>query len=337
MLSSPFTINDIKTKQLEKINEVLSYVKEKSPFYKERLPFFRAESFKEFENLPFTTPNDIKQYGYKMVCVKMDDIDRVVTVMETSGSTGASKKLYFTAKDQEFIIDYFMHGMMEFADKGDNVLILFPGRAEGSLNDLLSKSLRRMGANPFVFGFPSEDQYEEVLKQILQDDISYLVGPASLLAKLARLSLKLKISGKISDNLMAVLCAAAFVSDENKNAIETIWSCRVDEHYGMTETSLAGAIGLRGMEGYHPWESGLYYEIINPVTGEVLPDGEEGELVVTTLNREGMPLIRYKTGDMSAFIPGGSPDGSVLRRLKRVSDRKTEKKFLRKEWKDDKR
>ncbi len=109
----------------------------------------------------------------------------------------------------------------------------------------------------------------------------------------------------------------------------------MDEHYGMTETSLAGAIGLRGMEGYHPWESGLYYEIISPITGAVLPEGEEGELVVTTLNREGMPLIRYKTGDISAFLPGESPDKSVLRRLKRVADRKTEKKFLRKEWHND--
>ncbi len=336
MLSSPFTINDIKEKQLEKINEVLSYVREKSPFYKERLPFFYADSFSQFEKLPFTTPNDIKEYGYKMVCVKMDDIDRVVTVMETSGSTGAAKKLFFTAKDQEYIIDYFMHGMMEFADKGDNVMILFPGRAEGSLNDLLSRSLKRMGATPFVFGFPGEDHYEDVLKQILQDKISYLVGPAALLAKLARLSQKLMISGEISENIKAVLCAAAFVSDENKNAIESIWSCRVDEHYGMTETSLAGAIGLKGMEGYHPWESGLYYEIIDPVTGEALPEGEEGELVVTTLNREGMPLIRYRTGDTSAFLPGESPDGSALRRLKRVSDRKTEKKFLRKEWHDDK-
>ena len=76
------------------------------------------------------------------------------------------------------------------------------------------------------------------------------------------------------------------------------------------------------------WESGLYYEIIDPDAGVPLPEGEVGEIVVTTLNREGMPFLRYRTGDISRFLPGPCPCGSALRRLERVGERPAGKKFL---------
>ena len=107
-----------------------------------------------------------------------------------------------------------------------------------------------------------------------------------------------------------------------------VWRCRVNEHYGMTETALGGAVGCPVPGGYHIWASDLYYEIVDPDTGLPLPEGEEGETVVTTLMREAMPLIRYRTGDISRFVPGPCPCGSVLPRLERVRSRPQPKKFV---------
>ncbi|MDD4369450.1 MAG: phenylacetate--CoA ligase family protein, partial [Oscillospiraceae bacterium] len=105
------------------------------------------------------------------------------------------------------------------------------------------------------------------------------------------------------------------------DAIEKAWHCRVYNHYGMTEMGLGGGIECEARAGLHLREADLYFEIINPVTGAPVPEGEEGEVVFTTLTREGMPLIRYRTGDLASFIPGPCPCGTVLKRLTRVKDR----------------
>jgi phenylacetate-CoA ligase len=74
-------------------------------------------------------------------------------------------------------------------------------------------------------------------------------------------------------------------------------------------------------QGYHWREADLYFEIVDPVTGQPLPDGEAGEIVFTTLTRQGMPLIRYRTGDISRFLPGPCACGAVLRRLATIQGR----------------
>jgi phenylacetate-coenzyme A ligase PaaK-like adenylate-forming protein len=107
-----------------------------------------------------------------------------------------------------------------------------------------------------------------------------------------------------------------------------LWDCDVFEHYGMTEMGLGGGVDCAVHAGYHMREADLYFEIIDPITGGVLPEGEEGEVVVTTLTREGMPLIRYRTGDISCFIPGPCPCGTVLRRMERVAGRKNGRVIL---------
>jgi hypothetical protein len=86
---------------------------------------------------------------------------------------------------------------------------------------------------------------------------------------------------------------------------------------------LGGGLECAAHNGYHLREADLYLEIIDPVSAHPLPDGEYGEVVVTTLTRLGMPLIRYRTGDISRFIPGQCLCGSVLRRLERVQSRTT--------------
>jgi phenylacetate-coenzyme A ligase PaaK-like adenylate-forming protein len=79
--------------------------------------------------------------------------------------------------------------------------------------------------------------------------------------------------------------------------------------------------------GYHPREADILFEIIDPDTGEVMPEGEYGEIVFTTLTREAMPFIRYRTGDRSRWLPGPCPCGSVLKRLDKVGDRAAHKAY----------
>lgn len=99
------------------------------------------------------------------------------------------------------------------------------------------------------------------------------------------------------------------------------WGCRVFNHYGSTEMGLGGGVECEALRGYHLREADLYFEIVDPVSGQAVPDGECGEVVFTTLTREGMPLIRYKTGDFSRFLKEPCPCGTVLKRMDKVRGR----------------
>lgn len=121
--------------------------------------------------------------------------------------------------------------------------------------------------------------------------------------------------------MKCVLLSAEYVSPQSRAAIRGAWGCRVFEHYGMTEMGLGCAVSCGERSGCHIRESDLYLEIIDPQTGRVLPDGEEGEVVFTTLTRRGMPFIRYRTGDWSSFLTEPCRCGSILKRISRVGDR----------------
>ena len=328
-LPAPLTRRALERRQLERICDTLAHAAAHSAFYRARLPADRVSSWEEFAALPFTWPEDIRTQGARMVCVGGGEIERVFTVLETSGSSGRPKRICFTAGELEDTVDYFHHGMLEFAGAGDTAAILFPGRSPHSLNALLSEALRRMGAVPVVLGLPGPEDGPAVLERIVSLGARRLIGPPFAVAALAERSRALGLDGPVGRTVDSVLLAGSFVSETHCRTISEIWGCRIDEEYGMTETGLAGAVGCTLGGGYHPWSSDLYYEIVDPETGAVLPDGQEGELTVTTLGRRGMPLIRYRTGDISRILPGPCPCGSVLPHMARVGDRHCEKKYQR--------
>ncbi len=112
------------------------------------------------------------------------------------------------------------------------------------------------------------------------------------------------------------------------DAIESAWNCQVYRHYGMTEMGWGGGVECEARDGYHLREADLFVEIVDPETGRPLPDGESGEIVVTTLTRAGMPLIRYRTGDISRFHTSPCACGTVLKRLDRITGRLNDGKCL---------
>jgi len=104
-------------------------------------------------------------------------------------------------------------------------------------------------------------------------------------------------------------------------AVERAWGCRVYNHYGMTEMGLGGGVDCAARVGYHVREADLLFEIVDPGSGSPVPDGEQGEVVFTTLTRTGMPLIRYRTGDLGRWLPEPCPCGTGLRTLAHITTR----------------
>jgi len=122
--------------------------------------------------------------------------------------------------------------------------------------------------------------------------------------------------------LASVLLSTDHVPRAIVSTLERDWDCRVFNHYGATEMGLGGGVECAAHAGLHLREADLLFEVVDPLSGVPLPPGQEGEVVFSTLTREAMPLIRYRTGDLSSFVPGPCPCGSRLRLLSTVRSRR---------------
>jgi phenylacetate-CoA ligase len=309
---------EIEAYQLRQLQETLRWVRAKSPFYRRHLADAPSElsSLEALAQFPFTTPEDIRRSALSFVCVSQDEIQRVVT-LDSSGTTGEPKRLYFTREDQELTLDFFHIGMSTFTEAGDQVLILLPGERPGSVGDLLAAALSRLGAAGIKHG-PVRDA-ALTLEVMAKEKVTDLVGlPIHVLALARQWEANHKIPRL---QLKSILLTADHVPGAIKRAVEQVWGCQVYNHYGMTEMGLGGGVECQARRGYHLREADLYLEIINPNTGQPVVAGETGEVVFTTLTRRGMPLIRYRTGDLSHVIPGDCSCGTILKTLARVKSR----------------
>ena len=304
--------------QLEKLREVVSYVSRLSPFYRDLFSGVDGPGIKdleEFARLPFTTPADVRAQGMKMLCTSQDEIERIVT-LHSSGTTGDPKRLFFTAEDLELTVDFFGHGMTTMVEPGATVIILLPCERPDSVGDLLARGLARMGVKSVPWGVVKD--LPAARAEILRHHSPCLVGIPTQIIALARGA----GSQAIPEGwVQSVLLSADYVPTAIQVELERAWGCRVFTHYGLTETGLGGGVECEAGDGYHLREADLYTEIVDPATGEALPDGVPGEVVFTTLTRSGMPLVRYRTGDRARMIPEPCPCGSVLKRLGRVQGR----------------
>lgn len=304
--------------RLEKLRQLVRYVREKSPFYRDLYSGLDPEPVADlaaFSRLPFTTADHLREQGLRMLCTSQDSIERVVT-LQSSGTTGPSKRVFFTAEDLEATVDFFAHGMTTLVRPGATVIVFLPGELPDSVGDLLARGLARAGVTAVIFG-PVRD-YAAARAAIMKQPHPCLVGIPTQLLELARGD----VAGVIPKGWVeSVLLSTDYVPRAIERELERLWGCRVITHYGMTETGLGGAVECQAADGYHLREADLYTEIVDPVTGLPVAEGKEGEVVFTTLVRRGMPLVRYRTGDWARFLPGSCPCGTVLPRLGRVQGR----------------
>ena len=304
--------------QLLKLRETVDYARTRSPFYRELFEEVRGSDLKglaDIASLPFTTSQDIQDNDLRFLCVSRDDISRVVT-LNTSGTTANAKRIHFTEDDLELTTDLFHHGMKALARPGQRVMILMPGDRHGTIGDLMVTALKRMD----VVGIPHGIILDSgrTIAGIVENRVDCLIGiPVQVLGLLRHRDAPAIPKGMIK----SVLLSADYVPAAIVNEIQHAWGCAVFNHYGMTEMGLGAAVDCRALCGYHIREADLFFEMVDPDTGRPVPDGVMGEVVFTTLTRSGMPLVRYRTGDLSRFITEPCPCGTVLKRLEWVKGR----------------
>ena len=219
--------------QLKKLQEIIYLVYNHSPFYRKHLKGVAERSLtclEDLSRLPFTTPVHIKEQGLKMLCVPQNEIHRIVT-LDSSGTTGKPKRLYFTWEDQRLTIDFFKHAMSTFTKPGQRVFILLPVERPGSVGDLLAIALKELGAVPIKFGVVTNIPGTVKAMADLHADI--LVGiPIQVLA-LARYC---EISEQVTlPSLQQVLLSTDYVSQAVVKVIQRVFKCEVFDHYGMTK------------------------------------------------------------------------------------------------------
>lgn len=314
---------DLKAYQLGELLKTLRYAKEKGRFYQENLKDIDLNSItslREFEQIPFTTPEDIKRNAHDFLCVPSHDVERIVT-LNTSGTTGDEKRIFFTHEDLEWTIDFFQYGMRCLIDERDKVMVLLPGPSYGSIGDLLKKALSLSNIECIVYGVLQD--VEKMAKCIEEHNITCIVGIPMQVLYFSKAKPEV-----FKKHIRKVLLSTDYVPNALVVALSHQGKCKVYNHYGMTEMGYGGGVECECLNGYHLRENHLYFEIIDPITGKLVKDGEYGEVVFTTFNRQAMPLIRYKTGDMARFSTKACPCGTFLRTMEKVLGRIENKAYI---------
>jgi phenylacetate-coenzyme A ligase PaaK-like adenylate-forming protein len=319
--SSPLSRSDIESYQAERLCSLIDFCRERSSFYRRSFTDAGVTTIKGLENLtdlPLTCEDDLRAYGSQMVCVSQDEVARIIT-LQSSGTTGNPKRLHFTDADLERTLDFFHHGMLSLVDPGQTVAILLPGAAPDSTGHMLAQALKRMKVSAAILGLVDDPTLAARTLYELQPDV--LVGfPVQLLA-IARMAASLKL--QLGPIRSVLLCSDYIPESLGTQLAKSLESqpCEVFSHYGTVETGLGGGVDCEAHCGMHLREADLLFEIIDPKTTNPLAIGRWGEIVVTTITRNGMPLIRYRTGDRGRLLPGPCPCGSHIRRLDRVFGR----------------
>lgn len=284
--------------QLEKLNRLLGQVHGRNPQYPARL-----DTLAELKSLPFTTPDMLAANPARFLATSQSEVQRVISGA-TSGTTGPAKRVFYTARDTEHTVGFFAAGISEMLSEGEKCCIAFPFTGPFGLGDLIAQAVERLGAIPVRAGFGQS--WAELTALVREQRPETFIGFPVTLLGLAR------IYGTGFPIRRALVSGDACPEGVMKE-LERALGSRLYPHYGSRECGLGGAVTCPAFEGMHLRENHILAEIVNE-KGEPVPDGEYGELVITTIGMEAMPLIRYRTGDYTRFLPP-CPCGGVTRRL----------------------
>jgi phenylacetate-CoA ligase len=294
---------DLETYRFLRLQKTLQYVFERSSFYRELfgtcgLVPDNVRSIHDLARIPFTEPQHLSESPYRFLCISQAGIARPYSFV-TSGTTGPQKKVFWSRGDLERIIEFMAAGISTVAGPQDVVQIMLADGRPYSQADLLYRGIKKIGATPVLAGMDlAADEYLKILED---SGSTVLFGYTS---RLFRISKELQSKTDLSKKGVKVLfLAGEYVPDAMRRELRRIWSCEIRTHYGLTEMGLGVAVECEAGDGYHFNEASLLVEVIHPGTGELLSAGEEGELVFTTLTSEAMPLIRYRTHDISRLVP----------------------------------
>lgn len=296
------TLEDI---QLRRLNELLAREKARDGFYK-GLPE-RLGSLAELRHLPFTTPEQLAENAPGLLLTSQAEVSRIISGA-TSGTTGPSKRIFYTERDIAHTVGFFAAGIGEFVSPGEAVAVAMPFSGPDGLGELICRAVECLGARPVRMGAGrSLDEQAEMLDAERPE--AYIGMPVPLLGLIRWMG--------STGSLRRALVSGDACPEGVIHELERLLGTRLFPHYGSREMCLGGAVTCPAHEGMHLRENHVIAEIVSP-EGEPLPDGEFGELVITTVDMQAMPLIRYKTGDYTRFLAEPCPCGGVTRRLDTV-------------------
>lgn len=312
---------DTKKLQLQRLQKIVKRAYENVPYYKKRFDELNIKpedikTLEDIEKLPFTTKTDLRDaYPFGMFAVPIDEIIEVHT---TSGTTGKPTVSGYTRGDLDLWGEVIARALtMTGAHKKDKIQNSYGyGLFTGGLG--IHYGAQKIGATMIPISAGNTRRQLEIMQDFGTDIISCTPSYGLYLAEVAANegvdTEKLK--------LRAGCFGAEMWTEEMRDELEKRLHISAQNIYGLTEIIGPGvAMECEAKNGLHIFEDHFYPEIIDPKTLETLPEGEKGELVLTTLTREGMPVIRFRTKDITALRRGKCSCGRTQVKMDRITGR----------------
>jgi phenylacetate-CoA ligase len=319
--------DEISALQLERMQWSLRHAYDNVPMYKARFDEAGVhpddlKSLADLAKFPFTHKDDLRNnYPFGMFAVPREQISRIHA---SSGTTGKATVVGYTANDISNWADLVARSLRAAGlRKGDMIHNAYGyGLFTGGLG--AHYGIERLGATVIPMGGGQTDKQVGLINDFKPRGI--LVTPSYMLNILEAFH-KAGLDPRASSLEVAVFGAEPW-TEAMRTEIEEAFDLNAVDIYGLSEVMGPGVANecVETKDGPVIWEDHFYPEIINPVTGEVLPDGEEGELVFTTLTKEGMPIIRYRTRDLTKLLPGTARS---MRRMAKITGRSDDMMILR--------
>ncbi|AKB51003.1 Phenylacetate-coenzyme A ligase [Methanosarcina barkeri str. Wiesmoor] len=303
-----------------KLKALLNRVVENSPFYQKKFREANVDiedikSLDDLKLLPFTNKEELRD-AYPLGLQSVPDSE-VVRIHSSSGTTGKPIIIPYTRKDVDVWAEMMMRCYMLAGLTNQDRIQITPGYGLWTAGIGFQLGAERLGAMAIPTGPGNTEKQLELFVDLKSTALASTSSYALLLAEeIEKRGLKSQIQ------LRKGFIGSERWSEKMRSRIETELGIDTFDIYGLTEIYGPG-IGLDCSlhEGMHYWSDYLLFEIIDPITGEKLPDGTLGELVITTLTKEGAPLIRYRTRDLTRIIPGLCKCGCPFPRIDRILGR----------------
>jgi phenylacetate-CoA ligase len=321
---------DIQKIQLQKLKEQVKYCYENSSFYRKKFDQvgLKPEDIKTLDDLkkiPFTVKNDLKEnYPYGMVTTKPEEI---IEIHASSGTTGNPIVGAYTKNDMDIWSELVARCIYTTGGRPQDVIHVSYGYGlfTGGLG--LHYGIQKLGARVVPASGGNTERQIKLMKDL---GATVLACTPSFAVYLAETMTKEGINPRKDLKLKKGIFGAEPWSNKIRERIEAETGLEAYDIYGLTELCGPGvSIECEEHDGLHVWEDHFLVETIDPDTGEQLTPGEEGELVFTTLTKKGMPMLRYRTRDISKIATQTCKCGRTHARMMRVTGRSDDMLIIR--------
>ncbi|WP_170527436.1 phenylacetate--CoA ligase PaaK [Ruegeria arenilitoris] len=321
------SIDEIRSLQLDRLKWSLRHAYDNVPMYKQRFDEAGVhpddmQTLSDLSKFPFTYKNDLRDnYPFGLFAVPREQIIRLHA---SSGTTGKPTVVGYTKNDIDSWADLVARSLRASGlRKGDMIHNAYGyGLFTGGLG--AHYGIERLGATVVPMSGGQTEKQVALITDFKPDGI--MVTPSYMLNILEQYH-KVGMDPRESSLSVGVFGAEPW-TDAMRKEVEQAFDMHAVDIYGLSEIMGPGVANecVETKDGPVIWEDHFYPEIIDPQTGEVLPDGEMGELVFTTLTKEGLPMIRYRTRDLTRLLPGTARS---MRRMEKITGRSDDMIILR--------